>query len=121
MLGTMRMTVGNGSKTIDEPLSQTVNDGKTVSRRFASTLKKRISYGVIHSLKRSGLTDLSSSQKQSYEKAYRKGYMYAWNAGANKKTGDDRLSTPTRTIAEIGWQDGAKQGSADVIMTRGLI
>lgn len=121
MLGTMRMTAGNESKTIDETLSPTVNDGKTVSRRFASTLKKRISYGVIHSLKRSGLTDLAPSQKQSYEKAYRKGYMYAWNAGANKKTGDDRLSTPPRTIAEIGWQDGAKQGSADVIMIRGLI
>lgn len=115
------MTAGNESKNIDKTLNQTANDGKTLSHRFTSTLKKRISYGVIHSLKRSGLIDLAPSQKQSYEKAYYKGYIDAWNAGANKKNGDDRLSTPPRTIAEIGWQDGAKQGSADVIMTRRLI
>lgn len=121
MLGTIRMSADNGRKAIDEPLNPTANDGKTVLRRLFSDLKKRISYGVIHSLKRSGLTDLAPSQKQSYEKAYREGYIDAWNAGVSKKNGDDRLSTPPRTIAEIGWQDGAKQGSADVIMTRGLI
>ena len=118
MLGTIRMAVDNGSKVTDETVRPAMYDGETVPSRFSPVLKKRISYGVIHSLKRSGLTDLAPSQKKAYEEAYHEGYMDAWSAGASKKNANDRLATPPRTIAEIGLQDGAIQGSADVIPWR---
>lgn len=118
MLETIRTAIYKDHKT-----NGAQDNEETLSQKITSTLKKRISYGIIHSLKRSGLTDLTPSQEQAYGEAYHNGYMDAWNAtGANKKTVHNRLSTSPNTIIEIGWQDGAVQGSADVItLTNRLI
>lgn len=122
MWSTIRMAVDNGRKAIDGALENNGDNGRALSRKFAATIKDRINYGVAHALQRSGMTDLTPSQRKAYERSYHKGYMDAWSAGANRKNVLGRSGKTPRTIAEIGWKDGASQGSADVsIMSKGLI